>query len=66
MFASRFEQQKRERVTSRVMLDRESIVNVLTSTYRGIRNRERERLSGIGRLEVTLSRDILLFVPRTV
>jgi 23S rRNA (guanine745-N1)-methyltransferase len=64
MFAQHFQLQKRKRVTSRVALDRESIVNVLTSTYRGVRNRERERLANIGELDVTLSRDVLLFVPR--
>ncbi|MGZ4779063.1 MAG: putative RNA methyltransferase [Thermoanaerobaculia bacterium] len=65
LFAEHFDLQKSERVTSRVTLDRESIVNVLTSTYRGVRNRERERLANIEELDVTLSRDVLLFVPRS-
>jgi 23S rRNA (guanine745-N1)-methyltransferase len=66
MFGPYFDLQKRERVTTRAKLDHESIVNVLTSSYRGLRNREKERLTHIGTLEVTLSRDVLLFAPRTL
>ncbi|HEX8171989.1 MAG TPA: methyltransferase domain-containing protein [Thermoanaerobaculia bacterium] len=42
-------------------LQREAIVDVLTSSYRGLRARERERLESLASMEVTMSRDLLLF-----
>jgi 23S rRNA (guanine745-N1)-methyltransferase len=42
-------------------LGREAIVDVLTSSYRGLRARERERLESLASMEVTMSRDLLLF-----
>ncbi len=66
MFAPHFDLEQRERVTTHATLDHDAIVNVLTSSYRGLRNREKERLANIGTLDVTLSRDVLVFAPRTL
>jgi len=56
-----FRLERRERVSTVVQLDREAIADVMTSSYRGLRTRERERLAAIDAMEVTLSRDVLLF-----
>lgn len=63
-FKPAFELLKAERATHRETLDQGAIDDVMTSAYRGLRARERERLSVLGGAEVTLSRDILLFRPR--
>lgn len=64
LFAPKFALQHHERVQYAAGLDRQSIEDVLTSTYRGLRNRERERLADVQRMDVTLARDLLLFRPR--
>ena len=61
LFAPRFTLQEQQRVQQVVTLDRDAIEDVLTSTYRGLRRSERERLQSVGDLQVTLSRDLLLF-----
>ena len=38
--------------------------DLLAATYRGARSRERERASGIGEMEITLSRELLVFRRR--
>jgi 23S rRNA (guanine745-N1)-methyltransferase len=63
MFAPHFALQSHERASSRATLTRADIDNVLASSYRGSRNREREKLEGLDTLDVTLSRDILFFRP---
>jgi 23S rRNA (guanine745-N1)-methyltransferase len=45
-------------------LDAAAVRDVLAATYRGARERERERSAGLGGLAVTLSRDLLVFHPR--
>ncbi len=47
-----------------VCLDADSIRDVMISSYRGLRASQRARLAAVGRLEVTFSRDALLFRPR--
>jgi hypothetical protein len=44
-------------------LDREAITDVLLSSYRGLRTREREKLATLDAMDVTLSRDLLLLRP---
>lgn len=61
LFATRFALQKHELVTHVVRLDREAIEDVLTSTYRGLRRSEKERLQTLEAMNVTLARDLLLF-----
>ena len=63
LFAPRFALERHERVQHVVTLDRESIEDVLTSTYRGLRHSEQERLQALGTMDVTLARDLLLFTP---
>ena len=63
MFAPLFTLDRSERLAGRATLDRSDIDDLLASTYRGSRHSEREKLEGLDTLEVTLSRDILLFRP---
>ena len=63
LFAPRFALERHERVQQVVTLDRQSIEDVLASTYRGMRRSERERLQNIGTMDVTLARDLLLLRP---
>jgi 23S rRNA (guanine745-N1)-methyltransferase len=61
LFASKFTLLRHELVQYAVTLDRESIEDVLTSTYRGLRKSERERMSDMTSMNVTLARDLLWF-----
>jgi 23S rRNA (guanine745-N1)-methyltransferase len=63
MFAPRFTHVNHDRVTTRATLTGADIDNVLASSYRGARKREHDKLDGLDTLDVTLSRDILLFRP---
>ena len=51
------------RVTTRVTLDHAFIEDVMRSSYRGLRTREQELLAAIETVDVTFSRDLLLFRP---
>ncbi|HEX6088279.1 MAG TPA: methyltransferase domain-containing protein [Thermoanaerobaculia bacterium] len=42
-------------------LDAEAMHDVMSSSYRGLRTRERERLATLPAMDVTLARDLLLF-----
>lgn len=53
-----------DRVTHRVRLSKSAIEDAMTSSYRGLRPRERERIATLGDLDVTLARDLLLFRSR--
>lgn len=61
LFAPKFSLQKHETLTHVAELDAEAIRDVMASTYRGFRARERERLAALERARVTMSRDALLF-----
>ena len=61
LFAPKFELQRHELVRHVVQLDRDAIQDVLTSTYRGLRRKEQERLQEVEGMQVTLARDLLLF-----
>jgi 23S rRNA (guanine745-N1)-methyltransferase len=63
-FASLFALQRRQRIAHVTRLDRESIHDVMASSYRGLRAREREKLESIEAMDVTLSRDLLVFRKR--
>jgi 23S rRNA (guanine745-N1)-methyltransferase len=63
-FAPLFMLDRTERIRAVAHLDHAAIGDVLTSSYRGLRSSERERLEAIGDADVTLSRDALLFRPR--
>jgi 23S rRNA (guanine745-N1)-methyltransferase len=64
MFASRFTFMRHENVEHTATLDREALHDVMASSYRGLRTRERERLETLEEMSVTLARDLLLFKPR--
>lgn len=63
-FAAAFTLVRHERIAHVAMLDRESMADVMSSSYRGLRAREREKLEALDAMEVTLSRDLLLFGVR--
>lgn len=63
-FASLFKLERHKRITHTVMLDRQSMLDVMSSSYRGLRARERATLETLDAMSVTLSRDVLTFTPR--
>lgn len=63
MFAEHFTLARHERVRHVATLDRESIADVMASSYRGLRTRERQRLADVQAMDVTLSRDVVLLAP---
>lgn len=58
-----FEELERERWTVRRELDRNAIADLLASTYRGVRRRERGRADALASLAVTLSADVAILRP---
>ena len=60
-FAPHFALERHETIRHTAHLDREAMTDVLSSSYRGLRTRERERLASLDPMNVTLSRDLLLF-----
>lgn len=62
-FAPHFVLERRERFRHVARLDATAVDDVLTSSYRGLRTRQRARIGSLGDLDVTLSRDALLFRP---
>jgi 23S rRNA (guanine745-N1)-methyltransferase len=60
-FAEHFALERHQRVRHVARLDREAIADVMRSSYRALRNRERERLQSLDAMDVTLSRDLLVF-----
>jgi 23S rRNA (guanine745-N1)-methyltransferase len=60
-FAPLFTLEKQQHITHVAQLDRESMLDVMSSSYRGLRTREREKLETLDAMDVTLSRDVLLF-----
>jgi 23S rRNA (guanine745-N1)-methyltransferase len=63
LFAPRFELVEETRLAHRALLDRQALADVMSSSYRGLRARERERLASLEEMDVTLSRDVLVFRP---
>lgn len=62
--AADFELLSRRSLRHRANLTRSEIQDLLTATYRGGRVSESERASGIGNLEVTISRELLVFARK--
>ncbi len=58
---SNFTLERRQRVSHTARLDAQAIHDVMASSYRGLRTKQRERLAALADLDVTLSRDLLLF-----
>jgi 23S rRNA (guanine745-N1)-methyltransferase len=53
--------ERRERIAQVVMLDRAAMTDVMASTYRGARARQRERIAQLEAMEVTLAQEMLVF-----
>jgi len=60
-FASHFALERRETLRHVARLDRAAMIEVMSSSYRGLRTRERERLEQLDEADVTMTRDLLLF-----
>jgi 23S rRNA (guanine745-N1)-methyltransferase len=60
-FAAQFSLQHRRTIRHVARLDRAAMIAVMSSSYRGLRTRERERLEAMEAMDVTLSRDVLVF-----
>jgi len=54
---------RRERLRRRAHFDAEAVRDAMVGSYRGLRASQRGRLASLGDLDVTLSRDALLFRP---
>lgn len=52
---------RQERIRAVAPLDRQAIADVMTSSYRAMRARERERLAALPPMDVTLSRDVQIW-----
>ena len=62
-FAPLFTLERRETVRRVARLDRAAMLEVMSSSYRGLRTRERERLEQLAERDVTLAREALLLRP---
>jgi 23S rRNA (guanine745-N1)-methyltransferase len=62
-FASHFTVERQETVRHITKLDRAAMIEVMSSSYRGLRARERERLERLDDTDVTLARDLIRFRP---
>ena len=58
-----FALERHERLRHVARLDPAAARDVMTASYRGLRTSQRARLDSLGELDVTLSRDALLFRP---
>lgn len=63
-FSSRFRLSRHESMRHVARLDRAAMLDVMSSSYRGLRTREREKLESLDAMDVTFSRDALVFGPR--
>jgi 23S rRNA (guanine745-N1)-methyltransferase len=60
-FAPLFALERHEHIRHVARLDRAAMMDVMSSSYRGLRTRERERLEALATMDVTLSRDVLIW-----
>ena len=60
-FTPHFALQHHEHLAHVARLDRASMLDVMSSSYRGLRAREREKLEALETMDVTLARDVLVF-----
>jgi 23S rRNA (guanine745-N1)-methyltransferase len=62
-FAPFFTLERHERVAHRALLSSDALTDVMTSSYRGLRPRERVRLEELSQMHVTMARDVLVMRP---
>jgi 23S rRNA (guanine745-N1)-methyltransferase len=62
-FAPRFTLERHECIRHVARLDAAAVADIMTSAYRALRAKERARLTAIGDIDVTQSRDVLRFRP---
>lgn len=62
-FAPLFTIERRDTIRHVARLDRDAMIDVMSSSYRGLRRRERERLEELDAMDVTLARDLLRLRP---
>ena len=62
-FEPLFRLERHERIAHVAALGSEDMIDVMSSSYRGLRAREREKLESLDAMNVTLSRDLLIFRP---
>lgn len=60
-FATHFALEQHQRIAHVTHLDRQSMLDVMSSSYRALRSRERAVLETLEPMNVTLSRDLLVF-----
>lgn len=65
-FAPLFTLQHHTHITHRPLLDRAAMIDVMSSSYRALRTRERARLEELEAMDVTLSRDLLVMRCRSI
>ena len=59
-----FDVVKRQRVTFRTRLDRAAALDIMTSSYRGLRKNQRARMDALAdEMDVTMDRDVVLLRP---
>jgi 23S rRNA (guanine745-N1)-methyltransferase len=61
LFTPSFALERTARLRHTVRLDQNAIADIMASSYRGLRTRERARIDRLGPIDVTMSRDVLLF-----
>ena len=61
LFAPRFTLARHRQSRHVTTLPRQAMLDVMSSSYRGLRSKEREKLERLDPMEVTLSRDLLVF-----
>jgi 23S rRNA (guanine745-N1)-methyltransferase len=59
-----FDVAERDRVSETLTLDRDALLNLLRSTYRGARLRLLDRVAGVSSMAVTLASDVLVMMKR--
>ena len=62
-FAPSFSLARHHTIRHAALLDREAMIDVMSSSYRGLRTRQRARLDALDAMEVTMSREVLVLSP---
>lgn len=63
-FATEFDLVDASKITYKCELEKYMLTDLLVTTYRGLRYNEQERFATVEKLEVTFSRQVLIFKPK--